>query len=432
MHYQSQPQHHRQFSKSAPSRAESWETLGSQDIFALDLGTTKFCLATIQHRTSFEKPMIKKVVVTSDGMHRGMVNHMSRAQRALDQLIRLAEQEFCRDIKHIHLGVAGSHLSSRIAESTLDLGGDAITAEDQITLAQMCTQSKYRNHEVLHNLPIHYQVDSREIVECATGFSGDFLTGTSFLIEADKNYLRDLIRLCNACGLKVKQLYAEPFASSAVVVSHELKQQGVIVVDIGGGTTDGIAFKHGKPIKLFTVNVGGQIMSRDLATCLRINAQDAHKLKHYFGLSYLSPSPPPPVECYTNSGELITVSAQMVYDILSCRISELYELILQQVESLDERFTAGMITTGGGSELAYLSEYIATTHKLFVSKTKPSLPKMANQTFSPDDRTTTTTPFATVSGLLYLAWQHERPATRVSYKATNHFKSLFNWFKEIA
>lgn len=404
-------------------------SLGGQDLYALDLGTTKFCLATIQFRTPFEPPTLKKVMVPADGMHRGMVNHMTKAQRALDQLITLAEQEFGRDIKHIHLGVAGSHLSSRITSSTLDLAGDTITTEDQHTLLEMCAQTgAARQQEVLHALPIHYQIDARELMECATGFSGNFLTGTSFVIESDKSYLRDLIRLCNSCGLKVKTLSAEPLASAAVVVPTELKQQGVIVLDIGGGTTDGIAFRHGKPVKLITVNVGGEIMSRDLATCLRINLRDAHQLKHHFGLSYLSPSAPPPVECRNSHGELITVSAEMVYDILSCRISELYELVEHEVKPLGELFTAGMIITGGGSELAYLSDYLTAKHDIMVTKNKPTLPiKLAQQATAGGEHTT---PFATVAGLLYLASQG--PMAEVSHKATSHFKSLFNWLREIA
>ena len=426
-----QTQHHRPFSHRGSPR--SWSASGGEDIFALDLGTTKFCLATLQHRT-MEKPEIKKVVVESGGMCRGMVSHMGQAQKALDHLISRAEQEFNRDIKQIHLGVAGSHLTSRISQATLDLGGDTITANDQITLAHMCSQKGCAaDNEVLHHHPIHYRVDSRERVECAMGFSGDFLTGTSFVIEANKNYLKDLIRLCNASGLKVQKLYAEPFASASVVVPYELRQQGVVVVDIGGGTTDGIAFRGGKPRKLFTVNVGGQIITRDLATCLRVSTKDAHHLKHHFGLSYLSPSPPPPIECLSSSGEPIQVSAQMIYDILSCRICELYEMIRAQVKSFEDQFSAGIILTGGGSELAYLSEYMARQHSIRVSKNKPTLPKLANQTHTPDDRTTTTTPFATVSGLLYLAWiDQQSQAHKAHQRATHHVRSFFSWLKEIA
>ena len=406
--------------------------MSHQEIFALDLGTTKFCLATLHYPRPFEKPVIKKVVVPSGGMRRGMVCHMGEAQQALDALLGLAEKEFSCDVRQIYLGVAGSHLSSRIAEATLDLGGDTITSDDQRALGGKCARPHDLGSEILHNLPIHYRVDTREQVDCAIGFSGDFLTGSSFMIEADKNYLKDLIRLCNVCGLTVKKLYAEPLASASVVVPHELKHQGVVVVDIGGGTTDGIAFKGGKPIKLFTVNVGGEIMTQDLMTCLRISFEDAHQVKHTIGLSYLSSKPASPMTLKLRSGGSRVVTAEDVFKILSCRISELYQLIMAETVSFEEKFSSGMILTGGGSELAYISEYLSMKHSVYVTKNHPTLPKLANQTPSPDDRTTTTTPFATVSGLLYLAWLDEQKTIKVSGRASHHFKSLLGWFKEIA
>ncbi|MCY4381265.1 MAG: cell division protein FtsA, partial [Proteobacteria bacterium] len=393
------------------------------DIFALDLGTTKFCLATIQATEKHEKPMIQKAVVPSGGMRRGMICHMGEAQKALDRLMYLAEKEFARDIKQVYLGVAGSHLRSRIAHATLDLGGDTITKEDQLSLMKKCGRPIDQNYEVLHNIPIHYQVDSREFVDCATGFSGDFLKGSSFVIEADTNYLRDLIRLCNICGLKVKKLYAEPYASASVVVPYEQKRQGVVVVDIGGGTSDGIAFKDGKPVKMFTINVGGQIISQDLATCLRISPEDAHQIKHYFGLNYIADRSDKQadsgVTVCQRSGRQVTVTAEHVYKILSCRVSELYELTKQQLGDMAGLLHSGLILTGGGSELASLNQFLAWEKSVYVSQQKPSLPKLTNQTSHPDNRLSESSPYATVCGLLYLAWLDVQKAPPVTQKASN-------------
>ena len=406
----------------------------ARDIFALDLGTTKFCLATL-HRREGKKPVIEKVVVPSGGMRRGMVCHMQEASRALDHLLSLAEQKFDRDIKYIYLGVAGSHLRGRVAKATLDLGGDTIRKEDQEAILNKCEKPIDSSYEILHNIPLTFQVDQRDLVSCALGFSGDFLKGESFIIEADKNYLKDLVRLCNGSGLTVLKLYAEPYASAMVSVPHEQKQQGVVVADIGGGTTDGIVFKEGKPIKLFTVNVGGQLMSQDLATCLRISIKEAHELKHHFGLEYFSPHPTLEtwkVEQLT--GAKVGVSAAHVYRILSCRIMELYQLIMEELGPLKDLLTSGMIITGGGSELKNIGPFISQQRSLYVSKNKPRLPKIANGTASPDERTTASTPYATVTGLLYLAWLHEEKnhSHSVSTKATFHLKSFINWLKEMA
>ena len=400
----------------------------------MDLGTTKFCLATLRMREG-EKPVIEKVVVPAGGMRRGMVCHMQEAGRALDHLLSLAEQKFSRDIKHIYLGVAGSHLRGRIARAALDLGGDAIRAEDQEAILNKCQKPLDSSYEVLHNIPLTFQVDQRDLVNCAIGFSGDFLKGESFIIEADKNYLKDLVRLCNASGLTVLKLYAEPYASAMVSVPYEQKQQGVVVADIGGGTTDGIVFKEGKPIKLFTVSVGGQLMSQDLATCLRLPIADAHALKHHFGLEHISAQPTLDTwEVQQITGKRAAINAAHVHRILSCRIIELYHLIMEELGPLKHLLTSGMIITGGGSELKNIGPFISAQRALFVSKNKPVLPKLANATATPDDRTTASTPYATVAGLLYLAWLHEEKTHRaaISTKATFHLRSFLSWLKEIA
>ena len=76
--------------------------------------------------------------------------------------------------------------------------------------------------------------------------------------------------LCNLCGLEVVQLYSEPFASASVTVDDELKQMGVAIADIGGGTTDGIVFQNGRPVDIFTINIAGTLMTRDIAVGLNM------------------------------------------------------------------------------------------------------------------------------------------------------------------
>ena len=417
----------------------------SRQIFALDLGTTKFCLATLRQNDG-QKPEIEHVVVPSGGMRRGMVCDMNEARGALDTLIAQAESQFQSDIKHIYLGVAGSHLNGRIAQATLDLGGDTIRSEDQEAIQNKCQKPKDSSYEILHNIPLTYQVDQRDLVNCAVGFSGDFLKGESFIIEADKNYLKDLVRLCNTCGLTVLKLYAEPYASAMVSVPYERRQQGVVVADIGGGTTDGIVFKEGKPVKLFTVNVGGEIMTQDLATCLQIASADAHRLKHHFGLYHAThnraqgyrpderekPSKRMAVEQIT--GRKVHISGHHVYKILSCRIVELYHLIMEELGPLADLLNSGMVITGGGSELGNIAPFISRQHSIYVNQIQPYLPKLANNTDTPHERITASTPYATVVGLLYLAWLHEEKhhRTAISAKATFHLRSFISWLKEIA
>ena len=105
-----------------------------------------------------------------------------------------------------------------------------------------------------------------------------------FLIDADKFYLKDIVDVCNESGLQVQRLYSEPFASASVTVPDAYKQLGVALADIGGGTTDGIVFKGGRPVGAFTVNVAGKLMTSDLAIGLSISPEEAEKIKIRFGI----------------------------------------------------------------------------------------------------------------------------------------------------
>ena len=215
--------------------------MADNELFALDLGTTKFCLATIRFGDNTSTPTIKKTVVPSGGMHRGMLSNMREATEALNRLLDLAESDFARDIREVVVGVAGSHLTGKIGRATLDIGGDVILKEDQFDIVEKC-KSPSDGMEILHNIPLSFQVDQREHVENPVGFSGDFLRCESFLIEADKNPFKDLIR--NNCGLSVQKLYAEPFASSCVTVPFSLKQAGVAIADIGEEQPTGLCLKE--------------------------------------------------------------------------------------------------------------------------------------------------------------------------------------------
>jgi cell division protein FtsA len=401
----------------------------SKELFALDLGTTKFCLATIRFDSESGKPIIKKTVVPAGGMRRGMLSNMEEASEALNSLLDLAEKDFSRDIREVVVGVAGSHLSGKIGRASLDIGGDVINRADQDEVLEKC---KYATEglEILHNIPLSYQVDQREHVDSAVGFSGDFLKCESFIIEADKNYLKDIIRLCNNCGISVQKLYAEPFASSCVTVPYSMKQAGVAIADIGGGTTDGIVFKKGKPIKLFTVNIAGKLITSDLSIGLQISEDDALVAKHKFGLTRSEET----ITLQKITGENININGRLVHRILSCRIDELYTLISSELGPLLNLISGGIIFTGGGSELRGICEHITSKFGISSTKIKPEIPKLSNHTENPGERVTAATKFATVAGLLYLAIEDfgGDDKKQGSLKASKYLKTFVNWLKEIA
>lgn len=402
------------------------------EIYALDLGTTKFCIATISYHG--HDPIIKKTVVPAKGMRRGMLDNIELATQALNNLLELAEKDFGRDIREVVVGIAGSHLRGRIGKGMIDMGGDVVTAEDELEVLELCANKvTSQKFEILHNIPLYYQIDNRELVESAVSFSGDYLNCESFIIEADRNYMKDIVRLCNHCGLSVKKLYAEPYASASVTVSHALKQAGVVAADIGGGTTDGIVFKNGKPIRLFTVNIGGEMFTKDLSIGLNILESKAHELKHELGLTMISGGR----ELVSITGKKIYVENKDVYHILRSRTTELHEKVNLSLRGIKPLLRGGIVLTGGGSELAGLTPLMAQLFELESSKIEPEIPKLNIQTGgdgSETQRIKTQTKFATLAGLLYLAISDFGSLQSKDHKMnpTKILKSFVNWLKEIA
>lgn len=404
--------------------------MATKDLYALDLGTTKFCLATIRFSTDSEKPVIRKTVVQAAGMRRGMLSNIEEASVALNKLLDLAEKDFSRDISDVVVGVAGSHLKGRIGRASLDIGGEIVSLEDQLDVLEKCKTVQSSSLEILHNIALSYQIDDRECIDSAVGFSGDFLRCESFIIEADKNYLKDIIRLCNTCGLSVKKLYAEPFASACVTVPYSLKQAGVAVADIGGGTTDGIVFKNGKPIKLFTVNIAGELLTSDLAIGLKLDQSDAKMVKHELGLRSLSD-----LDCPEKLRHLdLHQTGFSTQQILTCRVDELYRLIAKDLGQISKILSGGLILTGGGSELIGICDYINSKFGIHTSKIRPEIPKLSNHTSDPGERARAATKFATVAGLLYLAIKDYGGLDIKQNKlsASKFLKTFVNWLKEIS
>ena len=325
------------------------------------------------------------------------------------------------------VGIAGSHLSGKIITSTLDIEGEVITEELQKEIISRCHITS-QGMEILHNIPLTFQVDNREHVDSAIGFSGDFLKCESFIIEADRNYMKDVVRLCNNCGLSIQKLYAEPYASASVTVPYSMKQSGVAVADIGGGTTDGIVFKNGKPIKIFTVNIAGQLITNDLAIGLQISENNANTLKHRFGLEKEMDL----VSIEKSNGQYAKVHSSLIYKILSCRVDELYQLISKELGVLMKLLQGGIILTGGGSELKGITNHFFKNLGIITTKIQPEIPKISNQTKNPGNRTAAATKFATVAGLLYLALEDFGPEKSRGPRVSRYLKTFVNWLKEIS
>ena len=425
-----------------------------KDLFALDLGTTKFCLAFLKGGARGAAPSVEIIGVPAAGMRRGMIADIDLAKKALNTLLEVSERQLGIDVRRVVVGIAGSHLQGRVVSSAKSLLLGTVHANDMRDLvAQVEGDFQLEARELLHCVPVHYRVDMREPVDNPAGFSGRVLNGDFFLIDADKTYLKDVVRLCNQCGLEVVRLVSEPFASASVTVPEERKNLGVVLADIGGGTTDGLVFQRGRPRGGFTLNVAGALMTHDLAIGLNLNLEEAERVKVFFGLRPINPSDTFEVRDLKGRSRLIQWSE--VYPIIGARVQELTAMLSRQIKpyalgtvgGAGGGLGGGVMLTGGASELRGMADFIEERLSMPVERVRPTLSLNAETTIPatsgasnvPSTQTTHTstafaTKYATVIGLLNLEICHanDRKKDRRIHWSSRYVSQFVNWLRDLS
>jgi cell division protein FtsA len=396
------------------------------NLFALDLGTTKFCIGSLmQHQT--QNPRLQIVDTPAKGMRRGMLADFDQAVSALNQLIEKAEAKFETDIRKIVVGVAGSHLRGQIVQQEVILDNEAVT-EDHIQqlseLADRAHSDEFR--EVLHCIPVDYQLDDREPITNPHGFSGRKILGRFFIIDADQSYLKDTVRLCNQVGLEVSHMFSEPFASASVTIDDVHKERGVAIADIGGGTTDGLVFQNGRPVDIFTINIAGMMMTRDLAVGLGISEMRAESIKCDHGLSLSSMANA--FEEDNIYGQKTRIEPKTVETILRARILELGGFLAESLKKYRGQLGAGVYLTGGGSKVKGLDQMLTEKFGIGVHSIDPLF--NLNQTTFDQYQSR----YATVIGLLNLELCRQRSlkSMRSQFWAKKYIDHFVNWIRELS
>jgi len=426
------------------TRAElTTKILSKKPLFALDLGTTKFCLACL-FIDQYGQPQLEVISVPAQGMRRGMLSDLPKAEAGLQELIERAEDQLQLDIDQVVVGIAGSHLASQLTSSSISLPTEVVSPNDVALLdRQVREQYQIKSRELLHAVGCGYRIDSREPIENPVGFSGRILNGDYLIIDADKSYLRDVVGLCNRCGLAVAQLFSEPFASASVTVADELKQAGVVVADIGGGTTDGIVFIDGLPRQCFTVNIGGVLMSKDIAVGINCEEQEAERIKHYIlNLNEMAKSEAR-LDFRSATGETKSFSYEQLLQIIVPRIDELAQLLVEQLRSYRGQLKGGILLTGGGSRIEGLANYLSNRFMIPVQASEPKLsvpysPTQSKNASGNDIDTLFTrrlsSQYATVLGLLNLEFGrllHEKDQDRGTWPK-RYLSQFINWLRELS
>ena len=392
------------------------------NLYALDFGTTKFCIASLVYDRVAKSYALHTISVPAQGMKRGMLSDINLARKAIVNLIEKCESQLSVDIKKVAIGIAGSHLDSYHVTKQYPLNGIEITKSFLNKIDSDIKSHPRKNRENLHTIPIAYKLDERNWIDNPLGMSANCVTSKYLIIDADRNYLKDILMVCNHSGIEVSSLYSEPLASASVTINDDQKEIGTAIADIGGGTTDGIIFQFGKPTKLFTINIGGLMMTRDLAIGLNLPHKEAEKIKMFFGLNS---SETAEIEVEDLQGNIKKINQSQVSRILHPRIYELCSLIKEQIFQFSHNMASGILLTGGGSEVKNINSVFNSNLKMNVATVQPSFDINGENSVYANK-------FATVLGLLNLEFKKMQRKSHTHIWNNQYFSQFVNWLKELS
>jgi len=254
-----------------------------RSIVGIDIGTTKVVTLIAEERGETLE-LCGVGHVPSQGLKKGMVVDIEKASHALRQSISRAEEMAGVRVEGAWASVGGSHIRVQPYKTALSLGGRAVLREDisrVIEVAQEIVLDEGR--EVLHVLPRGFWIDGHGGILNPLGMIGMQLELDATVVTAQMGPLRNIQRLLESAGVEPLGLVLQPLASAEAVLTQEEKDLGVVLVDIGGGTSDVMVYADGAPRYVGVVGLGGAHITRDIAAAFKIGLQEAERLKREYG-----------------------------------------------------------------------------------------------------------------------------------------------------
>ena len=326
-------------------------------VTAIDVGTTKICTAIAEITESGATQVLGVGINPSHGLHKGLVVNINDAAASIRESIRKAEQAANRKVESAYVGVTGRHVSSVNNKGVVSITrGDRLVRPDDLKRVLNSAQSiKVPNdRKLLHVIPRNYAIDGQVGVRNPVGMHGFRLDVETHVITAAAASVQNLVKCIHGLGIEIDDLVLEPLASSEAVLTEDEKQIGVVLADIGGGTTDVCIFKDGSIWHTAILPVAGYQLTRDVAIGLGLPFDVAEEMKKRYGS--VMPVYESRMEQNPISEDGHGISYQDLCYILRARIEEITRLILLELPGQDYEsiVPAGIVFTGGSSNVAGL------------------------------------------------------------------------------
>ena len=334
----------------------------------LDIGTTKI-VAMVGQKNKFNKVEIIGIGKSKSlGVHRGVVNNITQTIQSIQEAVSEAELKSSAEIKNVVVGIAGQHIRSiQHSDYITRKNPEEVIDENDVEklINQVYKLVMLPGEEIIHVLPQEFKVDGQAEIKEPIGMYGGRLEANFHVVVGQVSSIKNIGRCIKSADLKMERITLEPIASSDAVLSEEEKEAGVALVDIGGGTTDLAIFKDGIIRHTSVIPFGGNVITDDIKEGCSIIQKQAELLKIKFGSAW--PGENKETEIVSIPGlrghEPKEISLKTLSKVINARIVEIVEQVFLEIKNYghDEqkkKLIAGIVITGGGSQLKHLKQLV--------------------------------------------------------------------------
>jgi cell division protein FtsA len=401
-----------------------------QILVGIDVGTTKVCTLVGEVDEDENLRIVGVGTVPARGIRKGVIVNVTEATQAIRASVEKAERISGYDIERAHVGLAGAHVSSINSRGVVAVQrGDRGIMPEDVDRALDAARAIAIPHdrEVIHVVPRGFQVDGQEGIRDPVGMIGFRLEVEAHIITGAVSSIHNLIKCIEDAGVGVDELVLDPLASGEAVLSDTEREMGVVLVDIGGGTTDVAIFIEGSIWHTTILGVGGNHLTNDIAVVMKMPNTAAEEAKIQYG--HASPDMVDPnemIQVMAFGDNMPTRVARLeLAQVIEARVEEIFSLVLQEIKrsGYDGLLPAGVVLCGGTAQLRGIRELGKQVMKLPVRVGGPGdLQGLTDAIMTPA--------FATSVGLL--RWGiRQSGANLLAQRGPGVGRRVLNWFKAL-
>lgn len=345
-------------------------------IVALDIGTSKVVAVVAEVLPEGRFEVLGLGQHESMGMRKGVVVNIEATVTSIQRALEEAELMADCKIGGVYTGISGSHIASLNSSGMVAIKDKEVTSADVSKVVEIAQAVNIpMDQQVLHVLEQEFFVDAQEEIKQPVGMSGFRLEVRVHIVTAASSAVQNIERCVRRCGSEVQELMLAPLASSMACLTDDEKELGVVLIDIGSGTTDIAIYTGGAIRHTHVIPIAGDQITSDIATMLRTPMPDAEEIKLRYGLAREANASPEELIEVTGLGDRPNrqVKRHELGAVIEPRVEELFQLVQHSLKEsgYENLLASGVVITGGS---ALLPGIVELAEEVFSKQVRVAMP----------------------------------------------------------